>query len=243
MQINAELEAINQERRRLSDEAAKNNTTVDPAEAQRLNEREAKLLAERERRLFSLTEAERRQQDAINQEISARRRLVNFMDEVERRRSPQGDPVRGLDLLDSPGQRAARELRQANADIASAVEQSIALAIREGRFGDIPGIQQRGREAQDRAREDALRQQAPGLFALADSVQNAILQGPSRAALVGTDVSTSEGQRELYRLMRGDDPSKDENLVELRKQSDALSKLVAAAEEEARARGVVLDLN
>jgi len=43
--------------------------------------------------------------------------------------------------------------------------------------------------------------------------------------------------------MRDDDPSKDENLVELRKQSDALSKLVAAAEEEARARGVVLDLN
>lgn len=230
MQINAELEAINQERKRLSDEAAKNGTTVSASDAQRLADREAQLLAEREQRLFSLTDAERRQQDAINQEITARRRLVDFMDEVERRRNPQGDPVRGLDLLDSPGQRAARELRQANADIASAVEQSIALAIREGRFGDIPGIQQRGREAQDRAREDALRQQAPAIFGLADSVANALLQGPSRAALQPTDISTVEGSRELTRLLRGDDAARDQaNLVELQKEANRLLDLIANA--------------
>jgi hypothetical protein len=56
--------------------------------------------------------------------------------------------------------------------------------------------------------------------------ENAMLQGPSRAALNVSDVTTTQGQAELNRLLRGDDPAKDVNLAELRKQSDFLQILI-----------------
>ena len=55
--------------------------------------------------------------------------------------------------------------------------------------------------------------------------RNALLQGPSRAALKATDITTTEGQSELNRLIRGDDSALDVNLVELQKQSDELSRV------------------
>jgi hypothetical protein len=41
-----------------------------------------------------------------------------------------------------------------------------------------------------------------------------------------------EGNRELNRLLRGDDPNKDVNLVELQKQSELLQKVIEAIEKE-----------
>jgi hypothetical protein len=61
---------------------------------------------------------------------------------------------------------------------------------------------------------------------------NAALQGPSRAALNVADAQTMEGNRELNRLLRGDDPNKDVNLVELQKQSELLQKVIEAIEKE-----------
>jgi hypothetical protein len=69
---------------------------------------------------------------------------------------------------------------------------------------------------------------APMLKGFQDERQNAMLQGPSRAALNVSDVSTSQGQSELNRLLRGDDSAKDVNLAELRKQSDKLDEVVKA---------------
>ena len=62
------------------------------------------------------------------------------------------------------------------------------------------------------------------------SVANALLQGPSRAALQPTDISTVEGSRELTRLLRGDDAARDQaNLVELQKEANRLLDLIANA--------------
>jgi exonuclease VII small subunit len=73
-------------------------------------------------------------------------------------------------------------------------------------------------------RDERLRQAAPQVFALQDAVQNSILQGPSRAALNAADVTTMEGSRELNRLLRGDDPARDVNLLELQKQTALLEE-------------------
>jgi hypothetical protein len=73
-------------------------------------------------------------------------------------------------------------------------------------------------------KDERLRQAAPQVFALQDAVQNAILQGPSRAALNAADVTTMEGSRELNRLLRGDDPARDVNLLELQKQTALLEE-------------------
>ena len=75
-----------------------------------------------------------------------------------------------------------------------------------------------------------MRQTAPAIFGMADAVQNAVLQGPSRAALQASDVTTMQGASELNRLIRGDDSAKNVDTVELQKQTAELQKLVAIAQ-------------
>lgn len=72
---------------------------------------------------------------------------------------------------------------------------------------------------------------APMLQQFQEERQNAFLQGPSRAALNVSDVSTTQGQSELNRLLRGDDSAKDVNLAELQKQSAKLDEVVKAIRE------------
>ena len=66
---------------------------------------------------------------------------------------------------------------------------------------------------------------APMLKGFQDERQTAALQGPSRAALNVSDVSTSQGASELTRLLRGEDSAKDVNLAELQKQSGYLEEI------------------
>jgi hypothetical protein len=73
---------------------------------------------------------------------------------------------------------------------------------------------------------------APMLYQFEDERQNALLQGPSRAALNVSDVATTQGQSELTRLLRGDDSAKDLNLAELRKQTQRLDDLVESVKRE-----------
>jgi hypothetical protein len=163
---------------------------------------------------------------------------------VARRRDPEGDAVRGLDLFDTPAQRAAREAEQGILDIAAAFDEQIrGLLDANGGLpnADILAQSDELRRQRDQAAAQFAEQQqraaAPAIFNLADSVENAILQGPSRAALNASDISTQEGARELNRLLRGEDPARDNaNLQELQRQSQILEennrilreKLVAA---------------
>lgn len=104
--------------------------------------------------------------------------------------------------------------------------------FKEGAGADINA---RAKELRDQGEDPAafLRQAlknqmeavAPMLQQFAEERQNAILQGPSRAALNVSDVSTSQGASELTRLIRGDDSAKDVNLAELRKQSGYLEDI------------------
>jgi chromosome segregation ATPase len=71
-----------------------------------------------------------------------------------------------------------------------------------------------------------MEQIAPMLASFRDERANADFQGPSRKALQMSDVTTGQGQTELNRLLRGDDASKDVNLVELQKQTDKLQILI-----------------
>jgi hypothetical protein len=86
-------------------------------------------------------------------------------------------------------------------------------------------------EARQRAFRQSAEQVAPLLVGFSDEVANALLQGPSRAALQASDASTLQGQQELNRLLRGEDPARDVNLLELQKQTRELQRLVELAEE------------
>jgi hypothetical protein len=125
----------------------------------------------------------------------------------------------GQQFLQSPGQRAAeqlaRDLEGIRLAAARTAEETTGL-IDEAAVG----------EARQRAFRQAAEQAAPLLVGFSDEVANALLQGPSRAALQASDASTLQGQQELNRLLRGEDPARDVNLVELQKQTQALNELV-----------------
>lgn len=129
---------------------------------------------------------------------------------------------RGRELDLSPAEQAGRELAE---DIRAinerfAADAAAAPADRDRLLADAQADIAR-------VREDAVRAQAPAIFGLADQVQNAVLQGPSRAALEAADVSTVEGARELNRLLRGDDAARDQDLVQLQREANRLLQLIA----------------
>jgi len=243
---NAELESIRREREALAEDARINGTQADPRRMEELARREAELIAERERRLLALTEAERRQIDAIAYEIDARRRLADqiekerqFDQEVANRRNPVGDPSRGLDLGESPAARAGRETAQGLADINAAYDEQLRAILdrtnglpNDATRRDAAKVEEDRRAAEKQFMEDQMRQLAPLTVGMADARQNALLQGPSRAALGATDVTTMQGQAELNRLLRGDDPNKNVDLVELQREANKLLEAIAKKENQ-----------
>jgi hypothetical protein len=155
---------------------------------------------------------------SLEAEVAALDETMNGFEATEARRL-LGDPERGRQLAMTPGERAAEETQQGINDIIA-------------RFGEIAAattglVDLRARDAAiNQFLGDRIRQEAPLLVGFSDEVANALLQGPSRAALQATDASTLQGQQELNRLLRGDDPARDVNLVELQKQTQALNELV-----------------
>lgn len=156
---------------------------------------------------------------AAEEEVAIRKALAD-------RANPQGDVLRGLDLIERPVDAAFREIRQRVADFRAAADR-VGLANNDRRDG------------LERILNDERRQVAPALFSMMEEVQNAVLSGPSRAALNASDASSVEGQRELNRLLRGEDSARDTNLVELEKQTEELRKL----NDMIRAHGVAVANN
>jgi hypothetical protein len=147
-------------------------------------------------------------------------------DQAQARRDQREEDIRrGRELSQSPAEQAGRQL----ADDLRALQAQRDEALLAG--GDKAALDRDLANDRRRIIEDSRRQQAPAIFALGDAVQNAVLQGPSRAALQATDVSTVEGASELNRLLRGDDAARDQDLAELQKQSAALEELVRIARE------------
>jgi predicted CoA-binding protein len=167
-------------------------------------------------------------------------------DELDRReaaRREQEDSIaRGRELGRSPAERAGRELAQELRDLESAFDDNVKGIL--GRAGGRPQDAQADLDAAradfeaDRKRliEESLRQTAPAIFGLADQVANAVLQGPSRAALNATDVSTVEGSRELNRLLRGEDSARDQPLIELQREANKIAERIARGVENNEAK-------
>jgi len=87
-------------------------------------------------------------------------------------------------------------------------------------------------------RRNLTEQAAPMLVDMANSVQNAVLQGPSRAALNASDVTTTQGAQELNRLLRGDDAARDADFVEMQKQTTQLEQVNEGIKQLAQKLGV-----
>lgn len=173
------------------------------------------LIAERDRLLAAIQPLA----DAFNlaaEEITA---------SVERLREVSLLAAEGRELSLTPAERAgeqlARQLEAVRVAFATEAERTTGLIDQAGQ-----------REAQQRVLADNIRQVAPLRAQFTEEVANAVLQGPSRAALQASDATTVEGNRELSRLLRGDDPARDVNLIELQRQTQALEELLRIAREQ-----------
>jgi hypothetical protein len=142
--------------------------------------------------------------------------------------------ARGMQAAMTTSEKAGMELATKLRDISEyfvdRIDQNNGLAA--------PGMVEDMTTRQKRVADEAMRQTAPAIFSMADQVANAVLQGPSRASLQAMDINTAQGGSELSRLLRGDDSAKNQNLVELQKQSTALTELVTIARENGAPPGV-----
>jgi hypothetical protein len=161
-------------------------------------------------------ERARLEQQAVESDGRARA----AQDEAASERKRAESAVRGRDLSLTDGERAGEQLVRQLEDIRQffgrQAEETTGLVDFEAQAA-----------AQARITQDAFRAAAAALAGIADSVANAIASGPSRAALNVSDASTVEGQRELNRLLRGDDSARDQDLAELQRQTKVLEEIKA----------------
>ena len=173
-------------------------------------------------------EEKRRIEDSINADLNNNPELQaarRQRDDVTRRAERAASGDRGRELAMTPIQRARQEVDRGLRDI----NEAFTVELNGRRFvADVAGR----KAAINRFAEQQAQQVAPLLAGFREERLNAVLQGPSRAALNVADAQTMEGNRELNRLLRGDDQSKDVNLVELQKQSDLLQGVIDAIEKQ-----------
>jgi hypothetical protein len=128
---------------------------------------------------------------------------------------------RGREAFMTDRERFARDSRE------GIVRDMTAGAIDQAGLMNVNGR----RDLLEKGLQNQMEQVAPGIAAFDEERKNAQIQGPSRAALNVTDVSTSQGASELTRLLRGDDSAKDVNLAELRKQTSKFDDLIQAVKD------------
>jgi hypothetical protein len=187
------------------------------AELDRIAADEARTTKEREaaraesRRLLAEQQAEFEQRPGVR---AARRQADEADISLQQRRSAD----RAFERSRTERQRQEREAAGIAGDLRNLFDQDNIVNPNEQR--DLVNATVRN-EAQ---------RVAPLLVGFAEQRQNAILQGPSRAALQAQDVTTTQGAAELNRLLRGDDSARDVNLVELKKQTAQLDQVIRAIE-------------
>jgi hypothetical protein len=202
---------------------------VDPnsESLRRIREINESLLAGNAANSDALIAERRRLQDQVDAAAQADPSAIAARDEANAIAERQNAEARGRELALSPAERAGRELGRNLRDLQAAFD-----AGQIGNPQDLAADQQR-------LIGESFRSAAPAIFGLADQVQNAVLQGPSRAALQASDVTTAQGAAELNRLLRGDDSARNQDLVELQKQSSSLEELVRIARENGAPPGVL----
>ena len=243
--------------RKLSPEA--NQAVADRERAQR---RLDKAKAERDALDENATQAEkdaadRRVAKAQRQKQQTDERTAGVLeDEFESRPDVQRLEQRSDDLdIENARRKELREQRRKDGELAASIER--------GRQFTLSDTQKRAEELERQATdiENALRQEldtngrdaalqglnnARGSFfqgtimaGFQQERRNALLQGPSRAALQATDITTTQGQSELNRLIRGDDAALDVNLVELQKQSEELARINERLDQVGNSLGIL----
>lgn len=214
LKANSLIAGAQEELARLQAEAATNGVAVDPARVRQLADVEAAARADRDSRVFDMTAKERAAQEDIAGDMEKKRQIAE-MDQrktesqaAERARVNQGreDAMSAKDRRVLEASRSAENMAAAAGEFADPVART---AFIQKYFDN---------------QVEEMRKSGP-LGQAQDERFNAVMSGPSRQALNATDVSTSEGARELNRLLRGEDSSRDVNFAEMKHQTELLQQI------------------
>lgn len=180
-------------------------------------------------RQLELVAERRRLEEQVNAEIAKGNAVTAARDASTGINERQAAEARGRELSLTDAQKAAQEMQAGVSDINAHFDR-MAKNIRESQQGvkqqaDLLQNAQQRQAAVEKLINDQERAAAPMVFEMLDAAANVLAQGPRREALGAVDASTLEGQRELNRLIRGDDPAKDVNVIELRKQTQILKDI------------------
>lgn len=226
--------AIAKERVKFEQEMADGKNPAAKARADRIAELER--IAADQRKTDGEREAARAEAERLRREQQREfenrpevKRERGAADEADRRLKEGESAARGRELMKTERQKAEEALKASAGDIANAANQMRNEGVRRGKIQSDVQV----------AANNLAKQAAPMLAGFAEEVMTARLAGPSRAALNATDVQTTEGAKELNRLLRGDDSAKDVNLTELRRQSQLLQAIEKAILDQAN---VVVEL-
>lgn len=196
---------------RIQAEAATNGVAVDPARVRQLQDVEASARADRDRRVFDMTARERAAQEDIAGDMERNRQIAEAdqrkmeSQAAERARVNQGRE----DAMSTKDRRVLEASRSAEN-----------MAAAAGEFADPVARTAFIQKYFDNQKEEMLK---AGPMGQAENERfNAQMSGPSRQALNASDITTSEGAKELNRLLRGEDSSRDVNFAEMKQQTELL---------------------
>ena len=226
--------AINEERVRFEEEIDLGQNPAAKARADKIAELEkfaadeSNTSAKREAAAAEARRLKTEQQREFESRPGVQRERENA-DKADREMQRRQSVERGLEMGRTEDARRKEEIRSQAADLGNAA-----------RFLRAEG---RGQEIRPLARNAAMemaKNAAPLYAQLGEEIMTARLQGPSRAALNVSDISTAQGASELNRLIRGDDAARNNvNLMELKKQSSLLEAIERAVLQQT---GVVVNL-
>jgi hypothetical protein len=211
-------EQIRKELKDLEEDTRVNATPAGQKKMQDLRDEQASMDAQRARRMRDLTKPEQEQADKVAQDVEERVQKVAAIErEKERVRT-------GKELAMSESERRKKSATD-EADLVGAAAAEITDA------GKREDFMQKYYENKKKEVQTALK-------GYEDERQNALIGGPSRAALNASDVTSSAGSSELNRLLRGDDASKDANFAEMKHQSELLAEIRDGIKD---ATGIIVD--
>jgi hypothetical protein len=202
---NQRSEQIRSQLKSLEQDARVNATPAGQKQMQDLLDEQASMDAQRARRMAELTKPEREAADRIAQEVEMENQRQAGIDREKERVKA------GKELAMTESQRRKK----------AATDEAEILG---GAAGEITDAGKRSQFVQDYFNNKKQEIQTT-LKGYEDERTNAIMGGPSRAALNASDVTTSAGSSELNRLLRGDDASKDVNFAEMKHQSELLAEI------------------
>jgi len=175
-------------------------------------------------------------QAAFNLE-QAQEQLRRFTDGLPEEIKAAGDAVKMAARQSGKDEKSRAEIMERGRDLLASPKSKTVAAFRKDLEAATMAAGGPGGAGVAEFVKNRLMEAAPAIAQM-NAERAAAINPPYFSALQSSDTSTMDGQRELNRLLRGDDASKDKNLDELKTQSDLIRELIAVAKQQ----GIVVEL-